>query len=529
MTPHVRRKAVIALVAMATVSSSITAASALGTGTYTRITTPSRNFYFHYRDGATNTFPVSGTASADVTTVDVICVYYPPSGTPNATTLASGLTVSGGSFSGTATVTNLVANCRLRAVPTGESLTGYLGAYAGPVMYSWGVVRRLDGGTVYGYVAAGENPAGIGILADAGQCGVNAVVALPSPSLRLNVVTGSCLTTLPSGNLTAGGTSTASAVKVDGHNAYLPFGVHTYLRGTLALTVAQSPLTVTATHASNGDLTVTEKAPLRRCSIADTYPPTAGSCPALVSTGVTFTRTMRWFRNAHQVRVRDGFSSSGGAHTVALQYNGLVQPPSRGTTGYSFPGRPVAFGPGSPNTTVSGFGAGAKTLLVRSDLYANSDETTADTLGFTWSRTPAFRFGPDPKQFALSYTLPVPAHGTAAIGFASSEASLTRAVQPLARAAEKDMMAKPVITSPRNGARVSGTSTTVKGKLVGGANGLPVSVSVNGHHAAITRTSATTATFAVTFRETRGKHRITALAKDAGGNTRSASITITNT
>jgi hypothetical protein len=76
---------------------------------------------------------------------------------------------------------------------------------------------------------------------------------------------------------------------------------------------------------------------------------------------------------------------------------------------------------------------------------------------------------------------------------------------------------------------IKGRSTTVKGKVRAGANGLPVSVTVNGHAATLTPTSATTAKFKVTFKESLGKHTLTAVAKDAAGNTRRASIRVRNT
>jgi hypothetical protein len=128
----------------------------------------------------------------------------------------------------------------------------------------------------------------------------------------------------------------------------------------------------------------------------------------------------------------------------------------------------------------------------------------------------------------MSYNLTVPAHSAADLGFAFSQNTQVSTVQPLARAAEADMMPTPRITSPANGAHLAGTSTTVKGTLAIGANGLPTSVKVNGHHATITRTSSTTAKFAVTFTERAGRHKITAVATDSGGNSRSTHITVRN-
>jgi hypothetical protein len=68
----------------------------------------------------------------------------------------------------------------------------------------------------------------------------------------------------------------------------------------------------------------------------------------------------------------------------------------------------------------------------------------------------------------------------------------------------------------------------VKGSLTAGANGLPTTVSVNGHAAHITKTSPTTATYKVTFSESTGKHTITVRATDSVGNSATASVSVTN-
>ena len=76
---------------------------------------------------------------------------------------------------------------------------------------------------------------------------------------------------------------------------------------------------------------------------------------------------------------------------------------------------------------------------------------------------------------------------------------------------------------------LSSTTTTVKGKLTAGANGLPTSIAVAGHDATITTTSATKATYKVTFTESAGTHTLNAIATDSAGNTKaSPSITVHN-
>jgi hypothetical protein len=134
----------------------------------------------------------------------------------------------------------------------------------------------------------------------------------------------------------------------------------------------------------------------------------------------------------------------------------------------------------------------------------------------------------DVSEFEMTYALTVPENGAAHLGFADSEAITTAAASALAGRGVADMMPTPTITSPADHAVISGRSTTVKGKVRAGANGLPSSVTVNGHAATLTATGASSAKFKVTFKESLGKHTLTAVAKDAAGNTRRRSITVRN-
>src|SRR5689334_24781559 len=182
------------------------AAAAPGPGTYTAISTPAHNLVYHWVDGGANHLHVAGTTSNDVTSVDLICIYLQPTGNPFVTTLAANVPVTSGSFGKMVTVPQLPANCRLRAVPTGGPTTGYLGAYARPIMYMYGAQTTKDACTPYGFSGVGENSALIGILGDAGQCGTEAIAALPSPSLRLESALAACFESLGAGNVTSSGT-----------------------------------------------------------------------------------------------------------------------------------------------------------------------------------------------------------------------------------------------------------------------------------------------------------------------------------
>lgn len=531
---------IAAIVATLVGSAAVSAGAALATpgpGTYTRITTPSHNVLMTVRGapGAHTHLTVAGRTSNDVTTVDIYCMLY-SLGSAEAQKLAAAVPVTGGSFSTTIDFAggSALPNCRMRAVPDGvDASTAYLGSYRGPILYMNTMMQAQASGTLYGVTAVGEQGDGIGEFSDAGECGsaVLATVELPSMTVRGPGMQ-ACFFVLPQGNQTSSGTATASSIKVSGHNAYLPSAVHSYLIGTQAIsTITQPKLTATFHAADNGDVTVTESAVLRRCSVSDTYPPTSVSCPHLVSTGVKFVRVTNIFRGAHQIRFRDSFvSTDGHQHAITLQYQGEPAAPPTGATGYTFPGHSSTFHTVTPDQVVTHLGTKAGTVFVRSDIRASSDEVVANTLGLTWSRAPSkVVFSHDAAaDLAMPYALTVPAGGAAHLGFAISEHVLTKDTKALAAVAVGEMVRPPTISSPRNGATIHGHATTVKGTVRAGANGLPTSVKVNGHAAHLTTVSATEKAYTVTFDESFARHTITVTARDAAGNTRSRSITVRN-
>jgi hypothetical protein len=198
-----------------------------------------------------------------------------------------------------------------------------------------------------------------------------------------------------------------------------------------------------------------------------------------------------------------------------------------GQVGYIFPGHGNSFTAPSFGDRISGLGSKIGTIYIRSDLYANSDDPDADTEAETWSRAPSeIRYdGSQPDTFGMAYTLGVPADGAAGLGFALSERWQTSDLGPLVSAASQDMLPGVSITSPHAGSKAHG-KTTVKGHLEAGANGLPVSVKVNGHKAKIHKTSLSAGTYKATLKLSHKQHAIKSVAKDVAGNTSTASIKI---
>jgi hypothetical protein len=533
MFTHPIRLLVASAVAVGMLLTAAGAASAVGVGTFTTITTPSGTTTFKL-DGAhpsNNHITVSGVTSSDVTTVDVDCILNSVTG-PSVQTLSAAVPVTGGSFSTIAALSPM-SNCRLRAIPSGvDARNDYIGSYAGPILYMNGAVYSTAGSTTYGFIVLGEQGDGLAAADDAAQCGPALSSTIEPPGMQvIGTSAQDCAFALPSANVTGGGT-TATAIKVDGHNAYLPFSVHSFLNNApQSLGLPQPALAVTLTRSPVGDVTVVESAPLKRCSVDDTYPPTPTSCPSLVNTGVTFTRKLNLFRGDHQIRVRDAFTSSDGdAHPINLQYEGSITPPPSGAVGYRFPGGSSTFHKVALNQVVTGLGTKAGTMFGRSDLDSLDGDPQADTLGLTWSRAPqeVLFSGSNANFFALPYSLRAPANGTAHLGFAYSKRVDTNGAKTLAAIAVNEMVSTPTIGSPSNGAVIAGQTITVKGSVTLGANGLPTNVLVNGHAAHLTKVSATKVTYSVSFKESLGKHTIKVTAKDVAGNTRSASIHVTN-
>lgn len=440
-----RLMAITALVLSGTAAVAGTATAVPGPGTFTKITAPSQTFTYDWNGApsAVNHLAVSGSTSLDVTTVDITCIYLLHDG-PFVQSFAVGVPVTGGSFSTVGTLSYFPTTCRLRAIPTGiDPETDYLGSYSGPLMYTYGFVPTKDGTKTVGFQAFNELGSGAGGLEDAADCAVAVIATLIVPEVELRGPGSTqCAFALPAANITNTGTSTATAIRVDGKNAYLPGSVKSYLRDTLGLTLTQSSITTHFTRHTNGDITVTENSSLKRCAGDNTYPPTSGSCASLVDTGVTFKRVLDFVLGAHQVRIHDAYiSSDGHAHTVTAQYQCTVatspanaSTDGTGAPGYIYPHHVTSFKRATFDKVVTSFGSGPASVLVRSDIYASSFDEQADTQALTWSRPPAkIQFAhASTAQFAMPYSFSVPANGAAHIAFAESEAPRTADAKTLA-------------------------------------------------------------------------------------------------
>jgi hypothetical protein len=489
-----------------------------GPGSWTRVTTPAEHTAFLSRSGHEGQLTIKGKTSADVNSVNVYCLSG-AGASADATTVATSVPSSSGVFSTTVPVPSEVdlPQCRLRALPTGVNPhDSNLASYAGPVIeLDWW--KNLAGTDTFQLNASSGS--GMLIAQGIGTCS-SVFLGTVLPDLSVPGGSDGCVL-----NLSGAGTH-HSGIRVDGHESYT-----TSFARSRGLTPPR--LSVHSLHLWRGTgVRWTETMPVDRCKSHDTFPPSAGTCPTLVPSGIEIRQVSTYAPGGHRVSIRTELRATDAKrHVVRLDYGEFVSALPSGEPGFRLPGR-TGFRSPALDVTVTRLGRGSGTILSRDDRFSTEGDPAAATRALSWSRTPdSVRFGDGvTTSFDLSYRLVVPKGGSTHLGFADGDSALTRDALALARQSEADMMPAPRITSPAAGAVVHGRSTTVEGVVRAGANGLPTSVKVNGHAASLKPNKARSkAAFAVTFSESLGRHTLTAVARDAGGNVRSSSIRIRNT
>lgn len=415
----------------------------IGTGGWTKITTPSKTFTYNFNaaEGAINQLRISGTASPDVSAVNIYCGITSHAAL-NGTYVATNVQVQPDhTFSTLATIPSALGICRLRAFPTFLPDIGYTAAFSGPLMYSYTFGRLKEAGKTYEFSMGTAFGSGVAALSDPSVCAVLTLTTVDLVDVEVRGPgTPMCGLALPPSNINKTGTANASAIRVDDKNAYLPAAIWALRHpdGITPLTVTQPSITTSfSRNSKTGDVTVNETAHLWRCSGVDTntYPPTPESCPSIVDTGVTFKRLLQLTRGNHQVVVHDSYSSNNGhPHTVTAQYMSKFARPGYGGPGFIYPRHGTSFKESTYDQVVTGFGTGPATVLVRSDLFASSTDPEADTQALTWSRPPAkIQFSHnDTSAIAMPYTFNVLKTGAAKLSLAMSEAPLTTTAKALA-------------------------------------------------------------------------------------------------
>jgi hypothetical protein len=496
------------------------AQAAPGPGTWTRVTTPREGTTILRNVDHAKSLTIAGKTSTDVTAVDVLCL-GDPSDPPAAA--AIDVPIVNGAFTVTVPVPATADNapiCRLRAVPTGvDPSTAYLGSYAGPVVHLDTLQRVTSGGKLVDYELNVGSGTGMSGVSGVGSCAAT-YTATVFPDLSQGFGSAGCVAGLP----TVDAAKTHSAIRVDGHETYTPDGEA--FRG-----LSPGSMSLSTHVLKTGAVSWVETDSLERCA-GDVYPASSGSCPDPVSTGVQLTHQGVARANGHQLAWRDTFRSTDGKrHHLRLSFYNQISGMATGGVGFEFPGDSHLHA-SSPGNTVTGLGKHAASMLARNDRFTVEGDPRGSTLAVSWSRKPSrVHYDPtDDHSFWMDYVLTVPRKGTVSLGFATSESLRTTQARTLGARAVHAMMSAPRVTSPAKGALVKGQTTTVKGVVRAGANGLPTSVSVNGHAATLKPSkSGAKAAFSVTFKESLGKHTLKVVATDAGGNRRSTSLTVRNT
>ena len=512
--------AVVAVAAAGCLALSVQVPASAVPGTWSRVTSPSDGTSILRQSGHEGQMTVKGAASADVTAVNVYCMVGSGSGV-DATTVATSVPVTNGAFQAIVPVPSepTYSQCRFRALPSGVNpQTSYLASYAGPVVNLdfWRYFPSADD-----YLLQASTQGGSLVAHGLGTCS-SAFLGTVMNDQTVPGGSDGCLLGLGSAEFPA---ATHSTVRVDGHEAFTTTAAKGY-----GLTPTQ-PASASFRLWRGSGVRWTEVMPVDRCAADVAFPPNAGSCPTLVASGVEIHQVSTYLPEGNQVRIRTEFRSvDGNRHRLRLDYLRHMSPPARGQLGFRFPGQ-KGFRASSTGEAISALGAGSGAMLVRSDRFSDEGDPAAATRAITWSRTPSsITFSPlDAATFHTAYRLTVPKGGSVHLGFADSSGIRTSRALALSRRAEADMMPAPRITSPAPGALIKGRTTTVKGVVRAGADGLPTSVTVNGHRARLTPTSSSTAIFTVTFLESVGRHTVKAVARDAGGITRTASVQVRNT
>ena len=501
-----------ACVALA-LAAQLPASAATGPGTHTRVTSPANGAAFLSHIGHEGHLTIKGKASADVSLVNVYCLNGSGS-TASAITVATAVPVTSGSFSSTVPVPGAVPGpqCRLRALPDGVNpQAAYVSSYAGPVVnfdawQSFGTDFQLTAG-------AGST---VATAASVGSCSTDALLPVAADQTAPGGSVGCML------SLATDASGSRAGVVVDGHPAIPPADTSRF--GLTPRSTVHATFHLTKT----GGLRWTDTEALDRCPTAATFPPPT-SC-TLKATGVEV-RQVATLLQGGQVRIRSEFRSvDGRRHTLRIAYSNIIPPLVDGGLGLRFPGQ-KAFHAATAGAKVTHLGHGAGTMLARTNRFGDEGDPAVATRALSWSRPPSrIAFAPaSASAFELDYRLTVPKGGSVHLGFADSINPLTHRARALGVKAERDMMPAPVIVDPRDGAVLPGTKTAVAGFVYAGANGLPVSVKVNGHRVKLKAArNGARASFAYSFTQSPGKHTITVEAKDVAGLTRSTSVKVRN-
>ncbi|HET7311949.1 MAG TPA: hypothetical protein VFJ17_11570 [Mycobacteriales bacterium] len=479
---------------------------------WTRISNPAgpdRGAFDFFNATASPTHPitVAGTASPTVAQVNIYCFFDQDRRTSSATPLngSTPVDVVNGAFSvsGVASPTG-AEPCVLRAVPTSYTgldgsagNSGYVADFAGPTFYAGFFIRTVKPSTtlLIDWVASANQPNMHDSFGAVESGGVGSLD--PSSNETDDVYNG-----LFDGDLlltTTNVAGTHASVQIDGKNAYPPGSLYT------VSSLSNTAITLSVKRVTGGELSITEREPLRFCSSGSPCTPTA--------TGVDFVRTIRTSKGGALATIHDKFVDiDHAAHTVSAEYYSYIS--GQGTQGgVRLPGQ-SSFHFVTAGSTVS-TPVGPHTIYMTSDLYAADSDLQRTDGGITYSAHAAVFFA-HTNDFVMRYSRTVPKNGFAAFSWAAEGGQTASAVATLAGPAQKSLMPHLTLTAP---AKTTADNTpTVRGRVTNATNGYPAKVTITiGSTSKTVRVNQSTGRFAATFSLANGKHTAKAHAKDPGG------------
>jgi hypothetical protein len=267
---------------------------------------------------------------------------------------------------------------------------------------------------------------------------------------------------------------------------------------------------------TNGDVKIVESTPLYICP-EGAYPGDAGNCPELQKVGVRLDRTTLQQQDGLVVRVTDSLvSTDAKPHQVKLRY--YNQSDFGDGPVWQLPGE-TGFG-GISNGTSVGKPATPGSLTGRDWWYGQSvDSQISSTM--TWLTQPDRLYFDSYDEPYSEFTAAVPAGGAAPVSQVFTAPRTVEEGQKLASDIE-DATGSPVveITAPANSTAVDHADIVVQGTARD--NKSVSTLKVNGVPATVTGDG----TWSLPLHLAKGANTITAVARDAQGNTGQAQVTV---
>jgi hypothetical protein len=500
--------------------------------TASTITSPGNGAELFYNgDNGSGSMTVRGTVTGGGpgTLADLRCyspgVFPPP-------VLATGIDVSTGSFALDASLAAIAGQaCTLRLVPHNTLPTGAGAApFAGPNISVSDLFSHSATGNLYGYYILSGPLAWSYAFQSLGECPITASYSTdPTTLASLQLFDG--VACLPQESGVAPNFDSRSAFEIDGLDAYVP-GALAPSGGSdgtgLTNDAGFAPLSYKARFGPrHATVTIRESETAMICAPPGTFPPSGGTCPSLQDGGIRVTQTSTVLPGAQVARVSQRFKNvSRTTHTIDLLFSQSVLAPAGGDLpGFEFPGQETVAAHAAPDSFNEFSNGPGSIIVVGNSAVAPSNINPVGAI--TFYRRPLsadFISGPGSQTatFTMHYVERLRPGRSITFDWSYSQ-SISAAQLGSLQAAERDRFSRPriSISAPRSGYVSRRRRVLVTGRA---SDRVGVSsVTVNGHEARLTAGGK----YTVRVRLARGRQRLTAIATNYAGKTRSTSVTVT--